>query len=116
MGQIDWRDNWPSALQEAQKINRRILLELYMDKCPHCARLAAETHTNDKVAEMANKQYVPVRLELNNNIDVAKKFNITADPAIGPTTVIISKDGKELYRFTGYRAPLEYLEELEKGW
>jgi len=39
MGQIDWRDNWPSALEEAQKIDRRILLELYMDKCPHLEEL-----------------------------------------------------------------------------
>ena len=27
MGEINWRDNWDSALEEAKKENRRILLE-----------------------------------------------------------------------------------------
>jgi hypothetical protein len=35
MGEINWRDNWNSALEEAKKENRRVLLELYMDGCPH---------------------------------------------------------------------------------
>ena len=31
MGEINWRDSWDSALEEAKKENRRVLLELYMD-------------------------------------------------------------------------------------
>jgi uncharacterized protein YyaL (SSP411 family) len=115
MGEIDWRDNWPSAQKAAQKIDRRILVELYMDECPHCARLHAETHTDDKVAEMVNSKFVPVRLEVRSNMDIAKQFNVTAEPTAGPTTLVISGDGKELHRFSGYRSPLEYLEELEKA-
>ena len=108
MGEINWRDNWPSAQEEAQKIDRRILLELYMDGCPHCAKLHAETHSDDKVAEAVNSQYVPVRLEGRANMDIAKKFNVTA----APTTLVFSGDGKELHRFSGYRSPPEYLAEL----
>ena len=108
MGEINWRDNWPSAQEEAQKIDRRILLELYMDGCPHCAKLHAETHSDDKVAETVNADYVPVRLEGRQNMDIAKQFNVTA----APTTLVFSGDGKELHRFSGYRPPEEYLAEL----
>ena len=46
MGEINWRDNWDSALEEAKKENRRVLLELYMDGCPHCVKLHSETHVD----------------------------------------------------------------------
>lgn len=111
MGEINWRDTWPSAQEEAQKIDRRILLELYLDGCPHCAKLHAETHSDDKVADTVNSRYVPVRLEGRKNMDMVKKFNVTG----APTTLILAGDGKELHRFAGYRSPLEYLQELEKA-
>ncbi|MEJ2671878.1 MAG: thioredoxin family protein [Deltaproteobacteria bacterium] len=110
MGEINWRDNWDSALQEAQKVNRRILLELYMEGCPHCARLHNETHADAKVADALNSGYVPVRLEGRNHMDVVKKFNVTG----APTTLVFSPEGKELHRFAGYYSPSEYLEQLNK--
>ena len=51
MGEINWRDNWDSALEEAQKENRRVLLELYMDGCPHCTHLHTETHVDPGVIQ-----------------------------------------------------------------
>jgi uncharacterized protein YyaL (SSP411 family) len=111
MGEINWRDSWPSALEEAQRVKSRILLELYLDGCPHCMRLHKETHTDDKVADTVNSKYIPVRLESRSNMDVVKQYNVTG----APTTLVLAADGKELHRFTGYRSPLEYLEELEKA-
>lgn len=111
MGDINWRDDWPSAQAEAQKIDRRLLLELYMDGCPHCAKLHAETHVDDKVAETVNAKFVPVRLEGRSHMDLARQYHVTG----APTTLIFSGDGKELHRFAGFRPPPEYLAELEKA-
>jgi uncharacterized protein YyaL (SSP411 family) len=111
MGEINWRDNWNSAQQEAQKVNSRILLELYMEGCPHCMRLHSETHADDKVAQEVNSKYIPVRLEGRQHMDIVKKFNVTG----APTTLVFSPDGKELHRFAGYYSPAEYLEQLRKS-
>lgn len=111
MGEINWRDNWNSALEEAQKVDRRIVLELYMEGCPHCMRLHNETHANDQVAQTLNSQFIPVRLEGRSHMDVVKQFNVTG----APTTLVIGKDGKELHRFAGYYPPQEYLEQLQKA-
>jgi len=111
MGQINWQDNLTSALEEAQKLDRRVVLELYMDGCSHCARLHTETHADEKVAQTLNSGYVPVRLEGRQHMDVVKQFNVTG----APTTLVLGKDGKELHRFAGFYPAQEYLEELKKA-
>jgi len=111
MGEINWRDNWNSALEEAQKEDRRVVLELYMDGCPHCMRLHSETHADAGVAQELNSGYIPVRLEGRSHMDIVKKFNVTG----APTTMVLTADGKELHRFPGYYSPQEYLKELAKA-
>lgn len=111
MGEINWRDSWDSALEEAKKANRRIVLELYMEGCPHCTHLHTETHADAGVVDTLNSKYVPVRLEGRNHMDVVKKFNVTG----APTTLVFSPEGKELHRFAGFVPPADYLKELEKA-
>ena len=111
MGEINWRDNWPSALEEAKKENRRVLLELYMDGCSHCTRLHNETHIDAGVVQEVNSQYIPVKLEGRSHMDIVKQFNVTG----APTTLVFDPQGKELHRFPGFYSPLDYLKELEKA-
>jgi thioredoxin-related protein len=111
MGEINWRDNWDSALEEAKKENRRVLLELYMDSCPHCTHLHTETHVDEGVIQEVNAKYIPVRLEGRSHMDIVKKFSVTG----APTTLVFSPEGKELHRFPGYYAPSDYLKELGKA-
>jgi thioredoxin-related protein len=110
MGEINWRDNWNSALEEAKKENRRILLELYMDGCPHCMRLHHETHADAKVAQEVNSKFIPVRLEGRRHMDIVKQFNVTG----APTTLVFEADGQELHRFPGFYSPVDYLKQLEQ--
>jgi thioredoxin-related protein len=111
MAQIYWRDGFDSALREAKESNRSIVLELYMEGCPHCKRLHDDTHTDAGVAKELNLNYVPVRLEGRQHMDVVKKFNVTG----APTTLVLSSDGKEVHRFAGYLPPADYLKELKKA-
>ena len=111
MGEINWRDSWDSALEEAKKENRRVLLELYMDGCPHCMHLHSETHVDAGVIQAVNSKFIPVRLDGRQNMDIVKKFNVTG----APTTLVFAADGKELLRFPGYYSPADYLKQLEKA-
>jgi thioredoxin-related protein len=111
MAEINWRDNWDSALEEGKKENRRVLLELYMDGCPHCVKLHSETHVDPGVVQVLNSQYIPVRLDGRQNMDIVKKFSVTG----APTTLVFGPDGKELQRFPGYYSPADYLKQLEKA-
>ena len=41
---VSWRDNYEAAQKEAEEANHPLVLELYMEGCPHCQRLHQETH------------------------------------------------------------------------
>ena len=56
-------------------------------------------------------QFIPVRLDARQNMDIVKKFNVTGPP----TTQVFAADGKELSRFPGYYPPADYLKQLEKA-
>ncbi len=107
---IDWRNSWDSALEEAKKGKRPLVLELYLEGCPHCMRLDRETHTDQAVAAALNTRFIPVRLEGRGHMDLVKKFNVPG----APTTIIFSPEGSELHRFAGFLPPQDYLKELEK--
>lgn len=111
MAVVYWRDNWEGALREAKENRRPLLLEVYLEGCPHCKRLDQETHPDAKVAEALNTKFVPVRLEGRQHMDIVQKFGVTG----APTTLIFSPEGEERHRFAGYLPPPEYLEQLNKG-
>jgi thioredoxin-related protein len=107
---VYWRDSWESALKEAKEQNRPLVLEFYMETCPHCMRLHRETHADQAVATALNTRFIPVRLEGRSHLDLVKKFNVTG----APTTLVFSSDGTELHRFAGFYPPQEYLQQLAR--
>ncbi len=44
-------------------------------------------------------------------MDLVKKYEVRG----APTTILFSPDGQEKYRFSGFEAPEEYLQELKKA-
>jgi thioredoxin-related protein len=110
MAAVNWRDSWQAAQEEAKKQNHPLVLELYLEGCPHCARLDRETHPDDQVALTLNTRFIPVRLEGRQHMDLVRQLDVKG----APTTLIFSSDGKELHRFAGFLPPEDYLKELEK--
>lgn len=108
---INWQNNWQDAKAEAQKTRRPLLLEIYLEGCPHCLRLALETHRDPAVAEAVNQRFLPVRLEGRSHMEVVRELGVTG----APTTILFSPEGKETHRFVGFHTPEEYLRELAKG-
>jgi len=106
---IQWRGNWEEAAAEAKEANRPLLLELYLEGCPHCARLDRETHADAAVAAAVNARFIPVRIEGRSRMDLVQKLGVQGAPA----TLIFSPEGKELRRLTGFLPPQEYLREIE---
>ncbi len=109
MAVIYWRQSWEEATSEAKKANRPLLLELYLEGCPHCQRLDKETHADAAVAKAVNEGFIPVRLEGRGHMDLVKKLEVRG----APTIIIFSPEGKELKRFAGFLPPQEYLREIQ---
>ncbi|MFP3867410.1 MAG: thioredoxin family protein [Desulfobacteraceae bacterium] len=106
--QINWLGDYQAGLEQAQADNKPLLLELYMEGCPHCARLHKETHADPQVIQKVNEGFIPVRLEGRSHMDVVNKFEVKG----APTTLIVSPQGQEQRRIVGFHAPSDYLKEL----
>ncbi|MBW1917726.1 MAG: thioredoxin family protein [Deltaproteobacteria bacterium] len=106
--QINWLGDYQAGLEQAQADNKLLLLELYMDGCPHCARLHKETHGDPQVIQEINKRFIPVRLEGRSYMDVVNQFEVKG----APTTLILSSQGQEQRRIVGFHTPSDYLKEL----
>ncbi len=107
---VYWRDNLDTALEEAAQQKHPVLLELYLEGCPHCQRLDRETYADQEVAKALNTHFIPVHLEGRHHMDIVQRFSVTG----APTTLILSPEGKELHRFAGFYSPQDYLKEIEK--
>ncbi len=77
---VYWRDSWDAALKEAKEANKPLVLELYLEGCPHCMRLDKETHPDQAVATALNTRFIPVRLEGRSHMEIVKQFNVTGRP------------------------------------
>lgn len=106
--EVNWRPSFAAAQEEAQKAQLPVVLELYLETCPHCMRLHRETLTDPGVVDALNSKYIPVRLEGRSNIELVQQLKVTG----APTTLVFAADGKELHRFPGFYPPPEYLQEL----
>jgi len=107
---IQWRTNWPEALDEAKKADRPLALEFFMEGCPACGRLVRETHQDPAVVKILNQRFVPVRLEARDHMDLVEQYQVTATPTI----LLFSSQGQEKHRFDGFQTGEDYLKELHK--
>jgi len=106
--QINWYDDLAAAQATAQKDGKPVLLELFMHGCGHCARLHNETHVDDRVVTAINAGFIPIKLDGMAHMDIVKKYDVKG----APTTIILSADGQEKGRFTGFFPPDDYLKQL----
>jgi thioredoxin-related protein len=73
--------------------------------------LVRETHQNSAVVHALNEQFIPVRLEGRNHMDLVRQFQVTG----APTTILFSPEGQEKHRFAGFQPAEDYLKELAKS-
>jgi hypothetical protein len=106
--QIQWQADLTTAEAEAKKLNKPVLLELFMQGCGHCAKLHSETHVDPQVIAAVNSRFIPVKLDGMAHMDIVKKMDVKG----APTTIILSPQGTEMRRFAGFYAPQDYLEKL----
>jgi thioredoxin 1 len=110
---VDWARDYKSALAQAGKEKKIVMVDLYADWCGPCKMLDRLTFTNADVQAALSKDFVAVKLNVEGgqeNRDLAAQFNTDAIPHI----LFFDSSGKKLSDIVGFVPADQFLEELRK--
>lgn len=108
MDTIGFVGDLSEALREATD-DRPVLIEFWRDTSADCAKVAFHTYRDPEVVERFNRLFVPVKLGLHEDRAVAAQFHVIWAPCY----VVLTKDGEEVYRETGFLPAHEFVVFLE---
>lgn len=97
---LDWLEDYPLAMEEAILTRRPVLVTFYTDWCGWCRKLEMTTLRDPQVTEIA-RHLVTVRVNGEEEPGLAQLFRVQGYP----TTVLLSRRGRELGRVRGYHPP-----------
>ncbi|MEO5895518.1 MAG: thioredoxin fold domain-containing protein [Vicinamibacterales bacterium] len=95
-GQMTWERDLGKASETARKSNRPMLLEFWSVTCEPC-KVLDETVFPDERVGAAFKNLHAVRVDVDKQPDVARKYNVNGTP----TLLLTDSYGTELFRYTG---------------
>ncbi len=111
---IDFIDNdWQKAFTLAKQNNKYVFVDCYTDWCYWCKVMVKETFSKDEVAAAMNKNFVPLKMEMEHNFGkkVAMKYRVNSYPIY----LIFNADGKLVYQAGGYMQAPAFLDKLNEA-
>ena len=105
---IDTAGNLSEALQKAKSSDKKVFAVFESDTCVYCKQLRQNTLNDATVMEKLNESYVVTIVNINDNPEIASKYDVYSTPTI----LILDSDGKELRSITGYYGPDELISKI----
>lgn len=105
--------SYAEAIRLAAKEKKMIFIDFYTEWCGPCKRMSKEVFPRQETGEYFNRIFLSLKLdaEKGEGLELAKKYAVKAFP----TFVVLSPDGTEVYRTSGYRPADEFVEKIRKG-
>ena len=110
---IEWLKNYDSALEQAKKEKKIVLVDIYTDWCGWCKKLDHDTYTDKEVQAKVATGFIAVKINPEKSPEGAKlaqQFGVRGFPNI----VFINAEGKKLAQIGGYVNAATFLAQLEK--
>lgn len=110
--EINWAKDYKSALIQAEKTNKTILMLVDNANCPYCILLKENVISTNSVANFINKNFIPVLVTQNDGTYPSDKFQVYGTP----TTFFVNSKGEPQYSpIVGYVKKEKYLKYLGMG-
>ena len=106
--EVNWRPDYASALAEAKRDGKPLMVLLVSHTCRWCRRLENRTLENPEVSAFINRHFVPVLLyrEDRNRPEFIRSSMV-------PTTFFLTPQQKNIVKpVVGYWEPSDYLSDL----
>lgn len=107
---IPWRANYAAALDEGRSSKKPVFIYFTADWCGPCQSLKHTTWA-DKSVEAALRDYVPVKVDVDEQASVATKYNVSSIPAY----FVLDASGSVVGNWSGASPPAEFVDELKRA-
>lgn len=104
---IPWRHDFNAARQEALSAHKPVLAYFTATWCGPCQEMHRTTWADPKV-ESALRDYVPIKIDVDENSKVAAQYHVEGIPAY----MILDDQGTAIRQGEGLRSSDEFLEWL----
>jgi thiol:disulfide interchange protein DsbD len=105
-----WSEDYAAALREASATGRNVLVDFYLRGCAPCKVMDRTVMTAEPVKK-ALSEFVPVRLDLAAEGELADRFHVIG----APTYVALSPEGQMLSQATGTLTVEQFVAFLEEA-
>lgn len=102
---IAWLTDLEQARQIAAAEQRLILLHFWNDGCPPCVAVERNVFSRPEIARALGANFVPVKIKFDDAPEVARWFKVDRYPI----DIIMTAEGKELFRTVSPQDPQKYL-------
>ncbi len=103
-----WGGDFEVALEQAKSGRRHVVVAFHGDYCPPCLAMDRFVLGRQAVRD-ALVDFVPVRIDPNDRIELARKYEIYATP----TYVVINPDGALIHKVVGQQDVEEFVAFLQ---
>ena len=108
---IDWVTDYDAATENARQQNKPMLLAFYKPNAPMVTPTFQQTYTNPQVKQFVETNFVPVLINVDEQPDLARKFNIN----YYPTHYVKHPDREKLFGpRLGWDPPSLFIKEMTK--
>lgn len=105
-----WATDFDEAVIEAQATGKNLLVAFNLHGCMPCAMMDKQVLPEPRV-RAAITSFVPVRVDLDRQLAIARRFNVYA----GPTYAVITADGTVLSQCMGFQPVEQFLAFLDQA-
>ena len=101
---VPWRTDFAAATEEARRARKPVFAYFTAVWCGPCQTMAHTTWA-DKDVDAALRDYVPVKIDIDQHPDLADKYSVRAVP----TFAVLADDGHALRQTDGAMPPADML-------